>query len=110
MAVTCPVCPVVPSMNSMWRTGTPAPASKAWATRLPDPVKMSASAFPDLHPGRLMISCRTALRLDVRWLTPASPTTVHGGGVHEAAVVVRSREETLKAAVVKVRALSDASP
>jgi hypothetical protein len=87
-----------------------APLSKASAVRVPVPVKISAMALPEVHPGRLTISWTMALRSGVRWAAVRAPTVDHPGGDHGTEAVVRAREETLFVAVVKVAALSAAWP
>src|SRR5215207_3747982 len=65
-----------------------------------------ASAFPDVQPGRLTISCTTETRLGVRWSVPPSSAVFHVAGVHETDAVVFVLEEMLFAEAAKVGALS----
>src|SRR5512145_1407477 len=68
------------------------------------------SELPDAQPALFTICWMTEARLGVRWAAPASPTTVHAVGAQGTEAMVRGRDVTLLAEVVKVAALSAASP
>ena len=82
---------------------------ESFATRLPVPVMMMASAWPLSQPPRLTISWMTLAILGVRCAVSAAPTVGQPVGAQLTNSVVRGREEMLLAAVVKVSALSAAS-
>jgi hypothetical protein len=78
--------------------------------RRPVPVTIITSELPLVQPGRSTISLMTGARSGVRWLGPISFTTLQGGGDQPTLADVLGLWEMLRAALVKVGALSLACP
>ncbi len=69
------------------------PSHEKAVRRFAVPVTISTTAFPLDHPGWDTISWRMAVRSDVRWPGPLSPTSSHPGGIQGTEASVRGRSE-----------------
>ena len=98
---------------SICKTGAP-PGSPLYdsATRLPlpSPLIIIAREFPATQFSRSMISWIMALISGDRWSIPATPATGHAAGVQKTVSAVRARDVMSLRVLLKVCALSTASP
>lgn len=98
-------------LYSICNNGAPAAfPSYDSATLLPPlPVMIMTMEFPEVHLGRLTISCMIEFRFGVCCAVPMSPAFVQEMGVQETLLDVRGLAETLRAIVLNAEAFGLAS-